>query len=128
MKNHIKVRLLAAMAFLFAILYGCSPKSVEPAATSLEITVIDLNTKKPVEGAGVSLYNTYQAWVNGDNPTIKAIKTNIGGVATFSPIDTATYYVDVSKGALDNYAAEKSDTEIGPLVVNQVNKKTVYIW
>lgn len=128
MKNHIKVRLLVAMAFLFAILYGCSPKSVEPAATSLEITVIDLNTKKPVEGASVSLYDTYQAWFDGANPIIKAIKTNIGGVATFSPVETTTYYIDVSKGALDNYAADESDIKIGPLVVNQVNKKTVYIW
>ncbi len=116
--------------FLFALLLifsniNCS--KVAP-ATSLEVTVLDLNTKKPIAGVAVELYIDYQSWLDSKNPTIKAQQTDANGVTTFSSVETTTYYIDAVKGNLDNYAATQTDISIGPLVANQTNKKTVYIW
>ena len=116
--------------FVLFFAVGCA-KKVDP-ITALEITILDRTTNKPVAGATIELYASYQDWFASTSPTTKAKMTDTNGVLTLTDgadmiVGGTTYYIDASKGALDNYAAKESELKI-TAAAGQTIKASIVIW
>ncbi len=123
-------RLASICLFILFVAAGCA-KKVDP-VTALEITVLDKTTNKPIAGVTVELYATYADWFASSSPTVKAKTTDANGVLTLTDgadmiVAGTTYYIDASKGALDNYAAKEADLKI-TAAAGQTVKASIVIW
>ncbi len=123
-------QLLSALVFVLLIAAGCT-KKVDP-ITTLEITVLDRTTSKPVVGVTVELYASYEDWFASTSPATKPKMTDANGVLTLTDgadmiVGGKTYYIDASKGSLDNYAAKETELKITATAGETVKTKIV-IW
>ena len=119
----INTRLLFGGASILFLL--CAARFVQPMQllkTKLHVTVRN-ELGNLEEGAKVALYinkTDYEASKN--QIAVKA--TNEKGVAVFSDLDEKVYFVNVEKGAANNFdAATQTDT----LKASRVNKVTIII-
>jgi 5-hydroxyisourate hydrolase-like protein (transthyretin family) len=122
--------LISICLFVLFLAVGCA-KKVDP-VTALEITVLDRATNKPVTGVTVELYATYADWFASTSPATKPKTTDANGVLTLTDgadmiVGGTTYYIDASKGALDNYAAKESELKV-TAASGQTVKASIVIW
>jgi 5-hydroxyisourate hydrolase-like protein (transthyretin family) len=130
--KHLSRPFQIATICLFILFFatGCA-KKVDP-ITALEITVLDRTTNKPVTGVTVELYASYQDWFASISPVTKSKMTDANGVLTLTDgadmiVAGTTYYIDASKGVLDNYAAKEADLKV-TATAGQTVKASIVIW
>jgi 5-hydroxyisourate hydrolase-like protein (transthyretin family) len=130
--RHLSRLFKIATCVLFVVFMATNcTKKVDP-ITALEITVLDRTTNKPVAGVDVTLYASYQSWFDSTSPATSKKMTDANGVVTFTDgsdkvVAGTTYYVDASKGSLDNYAAKEAELKITAAAGQTVQTK-ILIW
>ncbi len=88
--------------------------------TSLKITVID-GMGNYVEGATVAIYDNEEDFKNDENPVQEPQLTDEKGVVKFKDIKPQAYFVDVTKGKMNNYGAAQLTPVLEAKKTNKVN-------
>jgi hypothetical protein len=101
--------------------------------TQLEVTVAEWNSNyllnNLISNASVTLYATYNDWLNLHNP-IETQMTNINGVALFLHVEPAIYYIDVYHPYYNNFGIGQEDVsfiETLSLVKSMTNTFTAWV-
>lgn len=119
----INTRLLFGAASILFLL--CAARFMQPMQllkTKLHVTVRN-ELGNLVEGAKVALYSNKTDYEASKNQ-IASKNTNEKGVAIFSDLEEKVYFVNVEKGAANNFdAATQTDT----LKASRVSKVTIII-
>jgi hypothetical protein len=117
-----KLFYLMSVSVVFVL---CSAKFIQPTQllkTKLHITVRN-ELGNLVEGAKVALYSNKTDYEASKNQMLSK-NTNEKGIAVFSDLEEKVYFVNVEKGAANNFdAATQTDT----LKSSRVNKVTIII-
>ena len=110
---------------LGAVFVLCAARFVQPTQllkTKLHVTVRN-ELGNLVEGAKVALYSNKTDYDASKNQ-MATKNTNEKGIAVFSDLEEKVYFVNVEKGAANNFdAATQTDT----LKASRVNKVTIII-
>ena len=98
MKN---IQLILFTAIITGILISCN-RDEPTIQTSLTVRVID-EIGDPVTDAGVELYSNFDDWINESSPVYEAVITDLEGKASFTNIDSGSYFINAYKGHANNW-------------------------
>ncbi|MEO1054070.1 MAG: SpaA isopeptide-forming pilin-related protein [Bacteroidota bacterium] len=104
----------------FSLVSFTSEEQVVP--TNLRIFIRN-ELGNTVAGATVQLYATEEDYKNSENPVTEKLKTDSKGRVTFKKLEQKVYFVEASKGDLNN---KGGGIETG-LLKKGINKATIVI-
>jgi PKD repeat protein len=103
--------------------------SIEVYETSLEVEVREYYSEDLISNVEVTLYETYDDWVNFNYPLVTGV-TDRNGIVVFKGLETSRYYIDAFSTYYDNEQLGFEDIgfiETLPLVYATNNIFTAYV-
>ncbi len=119
-KIKLSILVLSLTAFTF---FQFTPKGEQFLKTNLRITIQD-DLGNIQEGAFVTLYDNNEDYRSSENPVAGPKETDKRGRVTFKGLEAKTYYVNASKGDMNNnMLGVQTDT----LVEGKLNRTAIVI-
>ncbi|MBK6266016.1 carboxypeptidase regulatory-like domain-containing protein [Marivirga sp. S37H4] len=120
--NKIKLSFLVLSLTAFAF-FQFTPKNDQVFKTNLRITIQD-DLGNIQEGAVVTLYDNNEDYRSGENAVAGPSETDSKGRVTFKGLEAKSYFVDATKGKMNNnMLGVQTDT----LVEGKLNKAAIVI-
>lgn len=102
---------------------------IEVYETTMEVQVVEWETRDVIPRANVTLYTSFYDWENFNNPVISAT-TDSYGIVVFTGLNAISYYIDAYNTSFTNeYIGYEDDVYIKtlPLVHGGYNTFTAYV-